>query len=105
LDTLNLLYHLLSKQKVVDTCTFEGWEFTCYFGPSVLKEDVLEHSAYAITRNLGSSTQPVLRGNKCMQIIFDDSASVVCWSAANKSVLTRKIKEACPGFTWRKVNV
>ena len=104
MDTLNLMHNLLQKQKVVDTSAFRGWQFTCYFGPSILKEDALEHSAYAVTRDLGNATKPVLRGNNCMQIIFDDKQSVVCWSAANKSVLTRKIKEAYPGFTWRKTD-
>ena len=99
---LNCVMDLLAKQKIVDECTHKGWKVKCFFGPSPIKETVLEYSACAITNDVSTALEPVLSKNNCIQVTFDNKRSIIWWSASTKSILTRKVKLALTNFQWTK---
>jgi hypothetical protein len=102
LDELTLIFNLLSKQKMVDACEYEGWKVKCYFGPSQTKSNTLEYSACAITDDVTQALEPVLPKNNCIQLILDNR-SVIWWSASTRSVLTRKVKKTFAKFNWSAI--
>ena len=89
----------LNKSRLVASTECYGWKIECYFGPSPSSDDSLEYSAVAVTYDIENSRKPV-EIKDVIQAKTSDGYSVIWWTAGDKSLLTRKVKQSFPGFNW-----
>lgn len=96
-----------ATRKKQQTTTHKGWEITSYFGPCLgpAPEDdvqVVDWTAVATNKGRPVPIEPNLEHDRTAIRVDLDAVSVVVFSGRTKSVLTRKLKQAFPGFTWKK---
>jgi hypothetical protein len=86
---------------------FGNWLVRSYFGPSPESTKDLSkisHSACAVTMDVRSGDPPNLRGIEgAIRVDFDDR-SVIWMSAETSVLLTRKLNQIFPGFSWTPVS-